>query len=657
MLSAIWLIPALPLIGFVINTLLGITRLQHADRSDSAAYSRPAGADRGFSAGRLAGLIASAAVGLAFLLTLWAFAELLNRAPTARSVEVFLWQWISLGAFQVPIAFLIDPLSLAMMLLVTGVGFLIHVYSIGYMAHDRRQVRYFAYLNLFIVAMLILVMANNYLLMFVGWEGVGLASFLLIGFWFERAEASAAAVKAFIVNRIGDVGLLLAMFALWKLSGTLAFREVFANAPERIAPLRLSFLGAQITAADAITLAILLAVTGKSAQIPLYVWLPDAMAGPTPVSALIHAATMVTAGVYLMVRSHVLFALAPLTLGLVAWVGALTALIGAVIAVGQYDIKKVLAYSTVSQLGYMVAGFGVGGVVAAMFHLLTQGFSKALLFLAAGSVMHGTNDTQDMRQMGGLKGNMPITFWTFVIGALSLAGIPIFASFWSKDEIIGATFGNGRPGVGAVLIVSAVLTAFYMARQVSLIFLGPQRDASYHPHESPPVMTIPLLMLAAGAVLGGLINLPGLSPLQAWLFPLLEEPAEAFQPITAGVTVALAVLGGWAGWRLYGQRPIADAAAPDPLQRAAGGLFRVLEEKLWVDTLYDRLVVQLYRRGAYFVSAVFDERLLDATVDGVARLIGRLSAAARPLQTGFIRTYALVFVLGVVLLIAYFVLR
>ncbi len=641
----------------MINTLLGITSLQQASHGHSAAYPGNAGADHGSATGRLAGLIASAAVGLAFLLTLWAFAELLNRAPENRSAEVALWQWISLGAFQVPIAFLIDPLSLVMMLLVTGVGFLIHVYSVGYMAHDRRQVRYFAYLNLFIVAMLILVMANNFLLLFVGWEGVGLASFLLIGFWFERAEASAAAVKAFIANRIGDIGLLLAMFALWKLSGTLAFREVFAVVPDRIAPIGLTFVGFQVSAADAITLAILLAVTGKSAQIPLYVWLPDAMAGPTPVSALIHAATMVTAGVYLMVRSHVLFALAPLTLGLVAWVGALTALIGALIAIGQNDIKRVLAYSTVSQLGYMVAGFGVGSAVAGMFHLLTQGFSKALLFLAAGSVIHGTNDTQDMRKMGGLKDKMPITFWTFVIGGLSLAGIPIFASFWSKDEIIGAAFGNGRVGIGVVLIVSAVLTAFYMARQVSLIFLGLQRDTSYHPHESPPVMTIPLLMLAAGAALGGLINLPGLSPLQAWLYPLLEEPAEAFRPITAGVTVALAVLGGWAGWRLYGQGPIADAAAPDPLQRAVGGLFRVLEEKLWVDTLYDRLVVQLYRRSAYFVSAVFDERLLDATVDGIARLIGRLSAAVRPLQTGFIRTYALVFVLGVVLLIAYFVLR
>jgi NADH-quinone oxidoreductase subunit L len=505
--------------------------------------------------------------------------------------------------------------------------------------------------------MLILVMANTFLLMFVGWEGVGLASFLLIGFWFERAEATAAATKAFVVNRIGDVGLLLAMFALWKLTGTLAFREVFAVASERIAPMHFTFLGAQITAADAITLAILLAVTGKSAQIPLYVWLPDAMAGPTPVSALIHAATMVTAGVYLMVRSHALFALAPATTGLVAWVGALTALIGAVIAVGQYDIKKVLAYSTVSQLGYMVAAFGVGSPVAAMFHLLTQGFSKALLFLAAGSVMHGTNDTQDMRKMGGLKDKMPITFWTFVAGALSLAGIPIFASFWSKDEIIGAAFEHGKPGIGIILVVSAALTAFYMARQVSMVFLGRQRDPSYHPHESPPVMTVPLLILAVGTVLGGLINLPGLSPLQLWLFPLLEEPAGEFQFMIASLTVVLAVLGGWAGWRLYGQRPIIDAAAPDPLQRAAGGLFRVLEEKLWVDELYDILVVRPFRRIARFLGNVLDVTIIDGGVDGVAGLMARLSAGMRQLQTGYIRNYALMFLLGVVLLIGYFALR
>lgn len=670
MASYIWLIPALPLLGVIINTLLGVVSLRQAAHAHHGSQHAGHGAadhgpGHGTAYGRLAGIIASAVVGLAFVLTLVAFFQLRSFTPEERVLNISYWQWIAVGSFEVPFAFLIDQLALTMMLLVTGVGFLIHVYSIGYMAHDDRQVRYFAYLNLFIVAMLLLVMANNFVLLFLGWEGVGLCSFLLIGFWFERKEAKAAATKAFVVNRIGDFGLMLAMFAIWKLAGTLTFTRLEEVVIERIAPVTFAFLGDQVTAAGAITLLLLLGVTGKSAQIPLYVWLPDAMAGPTPVSALIHAATMVTAGVYLMVRTHWLFVLAPNTLDVVAWVGALTALAGALTAIGQYDIKKVLAYSTVSQLGYMVAGFGVGAAVAAMFHLLTHGLFKALLFLGSGSVIHGAGDNQDMRRMGGLKDSMPITFWTFVIGALALAGIPIFAGFWSKDEIIGMAWDIKRP-IAYILIFSSMLTAFYMARQISLVFLGKQRDTSYHAHESPKVMTVPLIILAGGTILGGLINLPSLPlvphalehALHGWLEPLLHEQAAPFHLGLAIVVVILAALSGWAGWYIYGRRPIfPKVTSRDPLWRTTGIFYEMLEDRLWLDDLYNFLVVRPFRWTARFLSSILDAKIIDGAVNGSAWVVGRTGAALRQVQTGYLRTYALMFLLGVVAVIGYFALR
>jgi NADH-quinone oxidoreductase subunit L len=655
------LIPAFPLLGFLLNAF--VIRRE-----------------------REAGLVASGAVVLAFLAAVASIVVLQGQPSDLKRIDYVVWQWITIGSFRVPFGFLFDQLTAVMALLVTGVGAIIHIYSIGYIHGDERPVRFFAYMNLFIVAMLCLIMGDNLLMLFLGWEGVGLCSFLLIGHYFDRPHVqpdlvpSHAAVKAFVVNRIGDTGLLLAMFTIFSRMGSLSFYS--QNLPgsgativgflERVADQAVSFaqvdLGAfgMIGLPTAICLLLLLGVTGKSAQIPLFVWLPDAMAGPTPVSALIHAATMVTSGVYLIARTHPLFVASPDAQNWVIAIGTLTALLGALAAVAQFDIKRVLAYSTISQLGYMVAAIGMGSVTAAMFHLLTHGVFKALLFLAAGAVIHGAHDIQDMRRMGGLREAMPWTFRAYIVGALALAGIFPFAGFWSKDEIIAYAFGTGSNMTGVLLILAAVITAFYMGRQIALIFFGKQRDPDYHAHESGPAMIRPLIVLAFGALIAGLINLPGLEWLAGYLRPVTQEPADAAHMETvskivlAVVTTLLSLGSGYLGWWLYtgilGRR--VRPGKEDPAHYYLGELWVGMERAMGFDYVYHHAVVRPYRAASRFLSEVFDKQGIDGIlVEGTAGLFARLGQLLRGAQSGYVRNYVLVFLFGVVILIGYFALR
>lgn len=631
----IWLIPLLPFIGFLLNVF--VIRQE-----------------------RQAGLVASGMVAAAFVITLIAVGFLAGMPPEERRIVSTAWEWINTGSFQVPFAIMFDPLTAVMALLITGVGALIHVYSIGYMHGDPRVVRYFAYLNLFVTMMLFLVMANNLLLLFLGWEGVGLCSFLLIGFWFERKTAGEAAVKAFVVNRIGDAAFILAMLAIFTYFGTLNFYSEeggglgFLERVGDIAGLRIGPDWQPIFVSTAISFLLLIGATGKSAQFPLFVWLPDAMAGPTPVSALIHAATMVTGGVYLMARTEPLFVASFTTQGWVAWIGALTALIAGTAAMAQWDIKRVLAYSTVSQLGFMVAACGMGAYVAAIFHLLTHGIFKALLFLAAGSVIHGTHDTQDMRRMGGLKDAMPTTFRTYLIGALALAGIFPLAGFWSKDEILAHAIAHGHTPIFIILFITSLLTAFYMGRQVALIFFGKQRDPGYHPHESPQVMTVPLIVLAVGAVIGGAMNLPVLHWLTDWLEPVLHEKAGEFNLWLALIATLGAVGMGYLGWWVYTTNAARiKIGGKDPAYRYSGDIWEGMEEAWYLDRLYQRTVVAGFERLADFLARVFDPQGVDGLVMGVGRFFGGLANAMRTFQTGYVRTYALVFTVGVLIVLGF----
>jgi NADH-quinone oxidoreductase subunit L len=645
------LIPAFPLLGFLLNTFL-------------IRQERPAG------------LIASGAVVLSFITTLIAIYVLQTLPEGSERIDFVLWEWITIGTLRVPFGLLFDQLTAVMALLVTGVGGLIHIYSIGYIHGDERPVRFFAYMNLFITAMLFLVMGDNMLLLFLGWEGVGLCSFLLIGHYFDRRSVppgivpSDASVKAFVVNRIGDAGMLLAMMAIFSAFGTLAFYGQsngitgYIDRVEEVAfrPIGLGALGS-IQLVTAITFLMLIGVTGKSAQIPLFVWLPDAMAGPTPVSALIHAATMVTSGVYLIVRNHTLFEASPATSGWAVGVGVLTALLAATAAVSQWDIKRVLAYSTISQLGYMVAAVGMGGYVAGMFHLLTHGIFKALLFLGAGSVIHGAHDIQDMRRMGGLKDHMRTTWWTYMIGAGALAGIFPLAGFWSKDDIIAHAFDVQVPLMGIVLIISSLLTAFYMGRQVALIFWGKQRDNTYHAHESGPTMRLTLVVLGVGTVLGRLINLPGLFWMSNFLNPVLHEEAAPYtigKGVLATVVTLLAFGSMYGGWYLYAvtfQNRI-RAGKDDPLLYFLGDIWRGSEIGWGFDWFYQRVVVRPYRQISAFLSSVFDQQGIDGIlVDGLPQLFSRLSTTLRNGQSGFIRNYAWVFFFGVIVLVGYFAIR
>jgi NADH-quinone oxidoreductase subunit L len=643
MLDLAWLIFIPPLVALIINLFLG------------RRLGRP-----------VVGWLGALAVGLSFLWAVVLFIGLRQLPLEERSHEVVLWSWITIGTFSPDFALLIDPLSTLMALVVTGVGFLIHIYSIEYMKVDdehreltgRLYARYFVYLNFFIIAMLILVLANNFVLLYVGWEGVGLASFLLIGFWYWKPSAADAGKKAFLVNRVGDFGLALAIMLLFSAigaqAGSLAFREVNAIAEQ--AP---ALLAGVITA---VTLLLLLAATGKSAQIPLWVWLPDAMEGPSPVSALIHAATMVTAGVYMIVRVSPLFELAPDVMQVVAWVGALTALMGATIALTKTDLKRVLAYSTISQLGYMFLAVGVGGYVAAMFHLTTHAFFKALLFLAAGSVMHALHGELDINKMGGLRHKMSITFWTFVIGAAALAGFPFLSGFFSKDAILVSGFKAEAFLFYAIGLLTAFLTAVYAFKLVFVPFTGQPRDKKLydHAHESPPLMTIPLIVLAALTVFGGLINLPIVLPLlEGWLEPIVaqgavgipEHPTVAMEVALLLTSALVALAGIGVAYWAYVREP----GLSGRIQERLGFLYTLADKGYYFDQLYNAIVQQGIWPASRFLYESFDMGVIDGAVNGVARGVGWLGGQTRRLQNGLVGTYALTFLVGVVLVIGYFI--
>jgi NADH-quinone oxidoreductase subunit L len=549
---------------------------------------------------------------------------------------------------RVDAAFLWDPLSAVMTLVVTGVGALIHLYSVGYMHGDPGFGRFFAYMNLFVTSMLILVLADNFAVLFVGWELVGLSSYLLISFWFERPSAASAGKKAFVVNRVGDVGFIVALMLVFASFGTFTFEEVFERAP--------GVLGTGT--ATAITLLLLLGAAGKSAQLPLYVWLPDAMEGPTPVSALIHAATMVTAGVYMVARTGALFELAPVSAGTVATVGAVTALYAATIAIAQRDIKRVLAYSTISQLGYMFMAVGSAAYVAGIFHLMTHAFFKALLFLGAGSVIHALKGEQDMRRMGGLAKSMPITFGTMVVAWLAISGIPPLSGFWSKDEILAVVFNRGGAWVAlwAIGLVTAILTAGYMARLMYLTFFGERRWAEgVHPHESPATMTTALVTLGVAAAVGGLVNTPWRLGLEHFLEPAFERVHLAHAPdgltpwVLAIVTTALVVL----AIVLVAQRYVWSAARPSE----EGGGWELLGAGYYVDEAYGAVFVGMGGRAATWLAGDVDQRGIDGLANGVGWLTQALGRWLRPLQNGYVRTYGLALLVGAVALLGWFLTR
>jgi NADH-quinone oxidoreductase subunit L len=546
------------------------------------------------------------------------------------------FEWIQVAGFRVPFSLLLDPLSSVMILVVTGVGSLIHIYSLGYMAHDDDRPRYFSYLNLFTFFMLLLVLGGSLPLVFVGWEGVGLCSYLLIGFWFRKKSASDAGMKAFVVNRIGDAGLILGMILAFHAFGTLDLVDIASNAGS-LAPEPFGRLG-PITA---VCLLLFVGACGKSAQIPLHVWLPDAMEGPTPVSALIHAATMVTAGVYLLARLAPLYALSATALTVVSVIGALTAFVAATIALVQTDIKRVLAYSTVSQLGYMFLACGVGAFGVAVFHLFTHAFFKALLFLGSGSVIHALGGEQDMRRMGGLRKRIPWTFWTFATGTAAIAGIPFLAGFYSKDAILAGTLAAGKTGLFAVALVTALLTAFYMTRLMALTFGGAFRgspETEHHIHESPPSMLVPLVLLAMGSIVAGYVHVPAIVH-PAFRLPAAEAGESLVLSIVATVTAVLGIAAALYLYLLYTEVPGRIASALRPV-------YRLLEAKYYFDDAYNwvarRLVVEgsdrVLWRGA-------DATLIDGAVNGTATFTAAVAALIRLLQTGFVRGY-LLFILG-----------
>jgi len=634
MLDYVGLIPLFPAIGFAVNLLLG----------------------RRMSKGAV-GFIACAVIGLSFLVSLLVFADLLKLPPTSRSLEKVLYTWILAGEFQANVGFLIDPLSVVMMMVVSGVSFIIHVYSHGYMHDDRDFPRYFTYLNLFVFFMLLLVSAGNFLLFFVGWEGVGLCSYFLIGFWYEKKSASDAGKKAFIVNRIGDYGFLLAIFLIFLTFGTLDFKAVFAAAPGKFA------VGSGLITLT--TLLLFMGATGKSAQIPLYTWLPDAMEGPTPVSALIHAATMVTAGVYMVARCHVLFLLAPTSIFVVAVIGAATAIYAASIGLAQNDIKRVLAYSTISQLGYMFLACGVGAFAAGIFHLMTHAFFKALLFLGAGSVMHALAGELDMRRMGALKPYMPRTYWTFLIGTLAISGIFPFAGFFSKDEILWKALTEGGFAFWLVGAVAAFMTATYMFRVAFMTFHGKSRvdhQVAHHIHESPGIMTGPLIILAVLSTIGGFIGFPiveGWNQFHNFLAPVFAplpkgadsgHHAVGFEIGMMIVSMVIAGLGILSAYRMYIQSP----GLPDRLAERYRTPYEMIAHKYWVDEIYNLAFVGPMVRFSVFLWKIFDDILVDGTVNGVAAVVRGGSEIFKYLQTGNVQSYALFILVGVVLMIGYF---
>ncbi|HWQ68810.1 MAG TPA: NADH-quinone oxidoreductase subunit L [Patescibacteria group bacterium] len=600
---------------------------------------------------RLVAMIACAAPSLSLLLSLTAFARLLQMPSEGRLLRASLGSWIASGDFSVSFGFLFDPLSAVMALVVCGVGLLIHIYSIGYMQEDRDYHRFFALLNLFLAEMLVLVLADDYLLLFVGWEGVGLCSYLLIGFWFERPAAASAGTKAFLVNRIGDGAMVVGLIWMILLFGSLDFETVLTKAP--------TVLAYGSVTVSLLTLLLFIGATGKSAQLPLYVWLPDAMEGPTPVSALIHAATMVTAGVYLVARSAPLFQLAPVTLEIVAWVGGLTALYAASIALVQTDIKRIIAYSTISQLGYMFLGLGVGAYAAGIFHLMTHAFFKALLFLSAGSVIHALAGEQDIRKMGGLRRSLRVTSGSFLVGALANAGIAPFAGFWSKDEILSAAYGSGHRALWVIGALTAAGTAVYMFRLYFLAFEGKSRLDAHtlsHLHEAPWSMRLPLVLLALGSSTVGFVGVPPdsgvLHRFLGSVFPASahEASAEPASGVVLAVVALVMAVGGIAiAFRYY----LRDPARAEAFTVRYPALYRTLLHKYWVDELYDKTVIHPTVVSARTLSESFDARVVDGSVNGVAALATRAGNLLRRLQTGQIPAYILSILVGTVVLLGY----
>jgi len=635
MLDYIWLIPLLPLLGFLFNGSLG-HRLNE----------------------KQVGAVACSAIGLAFGLSVIVFFEFIRLPEAERFIVNPIYTWIQTGTLSVDIRLLLDPLSMMMLLVITGVGTLIHIYSMGYMHGDRGYARYFAFLNLFTFAMLLLVLADNFLLMFVGWEGVGLCSYLLIGFWYDNDEFAYAGRKAFVVNRIGDFGFLLATFLIFTQVGSLRFDPVFSSAP------------AVLTGGLATTVCLLLflGAAGKSAQIPLYVWLPDAMAGPTPVSALIHAATMVTAGVYMVARVHVLFLQSPTAMLVMAVIGAATAFLAATIALVNTDIKKVLAYSTISQLGYMFLACGVGAFGAGMFHVSTHAYFKALLFLSAGSVMHALDNETDMTRMGALKNRLPVTYKVFLVGAMALSGVPLFSGFFSKDEILWRAVSSPFGGFGFWMVGAAVagLTAFYAFRLVFLTFHGKSHvdaDTAANVRESPKMMTVPLILLAILSVVGGYIGIPHyFNKIEHFLQPVFNRyvrfdvfvGTQELFPLEVSfmaVSTLIVFMGVGFAYLLYVARPDYPAAIAERFKRIHGFLCN----KWYVDEFYHASIVKpVNLLSEKVLWRWFDVRIVDGLVNLIPRLTGRFSALLRRTETGMVQNYALTIVFGVVLLLGYY---
>jgi NADH-quinone oxidoreductase subunit L len=682
MLEYLWLIPVLPLLGFAINGLVGLWSVSRTGRPQTKPFVYT---------------VACGSVFLALLLSLGCFWGLLQLDPHDRIVEQDLFTWIAGGAIRtvggdladlhITWGMQLDPLSGVMILVVTGIGFLIHVYAIGYMADEEEGFyRFFAYMNLFMFMMLTLVLANSYLVLFVGWEGVGLCSYLLIGYYIQKKSAGDAAKKAFVVNRIGDFGFIIAIMMIFSYFGTVDFTEVFEGV-EAMFPTPETVWGPL----SWIALLLFIGATGKSAQIPLYVWLPDAMEGPTPVSALIHAATMVTAGVYMVARSTAIYSRAPEVMLIVAVVGILTALLAATIAMFQQDIKKVLAYSTVSQLGYMFAALGVGAAAAGIFHLMTHAFFKALLFLGSGSVIMALHHEQDMRKMGGLRKHLPTTWWTMGIATLAIAGVPGLSGFFSKDEILWRSFSNpqGHMLIWMVGVLVAGMTAFYMMRMMFLTFHGEERlspEVAQHVHESPGVMTVPLMILAVGAALVGFLGLPawlGPNVFEHFLEPVFETRYQAAEGIPhyahsteillTAVSVALAVLGIYLAYHFFLQHKEKPALWLEKFR----GVHQLVFNKYYVDETYDLLFVDRAKDSGRLLSA-FDKNVVDGAVNGTAtitritawissqadiHIVDRIvnlvaqffrffSSVVGKLQTGLVQQYALFFVIGIILVIS-----
>jgi NADH-quinone oxidoreductase subunit L len=627
MIKLITLVPLFPLLGFLINGLLG----KKLSKTISST-------------------IACLAVVASFVVSLLIFLEL--RGSLEKQHVVTVYEWFSSGQLKVDFSFLVDPLSAIFLMIITGIGSLIHLYSAGYMHDDEGHNRFFAYLNLFVFFMLLLVLGSNYVIMFVGWEGVGLCSYLLIGFWFKNNEYNNAAKKAFIMNRIGDLGFLLGIILIFVQFGSLDYQAIFS---------RVGILSDNT--ALAIALLLFIGAMGKSAQIPLYTWLPDAMAGPTPVSALIHAATMVTAGIYMVVRSNAIYLMSPEAMEIVAVIGALTAFFAATIGIFQNDIKKVLAYSTVSQLGYMFLALGVGAFSSGVFHVTTHAFFKALLFLCAGSVIHAMSGEQDIRNMGGLRKKLPITFWTMLIGTIAISGIPPFSGFFSKDEILAHVYEHNKV-LWFIASITSIMTAFYMFRMLFLTFWGDFRgtkDQAHHLHESPKTMTIPLMVLAVLSIVGGFIGLPEVfhftHQLKEWLSPVIKSDSISLlshetEYFLMGLAVALAAGTIYFAYNKF----VKKGHLPEMQDTNLKGLPKLVYNKYYIDETYANLIQKpidgISKAFGYFI----DNKIIDGIVNMTKDVLGLFSSLFRKLQTGYIEAYLFAMVIGIILILAYSVL-